>query len=526
MSVSCKIEVTCKSATGTLPGRLLEFSPEGGYLDLRGLPPPAGHPVTLQWQAGNEPIEVEATVSWSRSSGLVGVRFPTPLREAAVLLRGHAFEPRRTSSPAAQADAAGLMLDHLYGGKELAKELLLATEAEGIYVRDTQGREYIDCASGTFDQPLGYKHPVVVEAVQRQMKELAYVGSPLLSHAQLELAAKLVAISPRNLTRVHLRDLTGSTAIEGAIKMAQAYTGKRGVITLFAGHHGQTYFTTNLSGNAFRRQLYPVGGPEVVHVPSAQCNRCFYGKTYPSCELHCVDRIQDFLEYASGGSVAAVVVEPVLGNGGNIVPPHGYFQKLRKLCDEHGMLLIFDEVQTGLGRLGHMFAADYFEVEPHIMVLAKGLGGPVPRGAILLEDRLEKMPRYQHSSTGGSSLVSVASALATISVLQQPGFLEGVRRVGAFLGERLHALKQKHPIIGDVRGLGLMWGMEIVLPNGAPDVALCNRLAHEGREHGLLLRTSRYGYGNVIKVRPPLIITESQVVELVERLERLLRSVS
>jgi 4-aminobutyrate aminotransferase len=505
---------------------MLEISQTEAYLDLRGVPPRPGQALTIRWNAGGEPVELESTVAWAKDSGLVGVRFKSLLRAPAILLRDHPFTQRTGSEEASMQDAARLMVNHLYGGQELAKGLVMAADAEGIYVRDTQGRQYIDCASGTFDQPLGYKHPAVIEAVRQQMEHLAYVGTPLLGDTLLELAAKLVAISPPNLNRVHLRDITGSTAVEGAVKIAQAYTGKRDVITVFASHHGQTYYTTNLSGNAFRRQLYPVSGGGTLHVPAADCNRCFYKKSYPSCDLMCVDSIKTFIEYASSGSVAAVVVEPVLGNGGNIVPPKPYFKKLRQLCDEMGIILIFDEVQTGLGRLGHMFAADYFEVEPHIMVLAKGLGGPVPRAAILLEERLEKMPRYQHSTTGGSSLVSAASALATIRVVQQPGFLEGVREVGTYLGNRLQSLQARYPFIGDVRGVGLMWGLEIVYGSGAPHVDLCNRLAHLGREHGLLLRTSRYGYGNVLKIRPPLIITHQQVDELMERLELLCGAVS
>jgi 4-aminobutyrate aminotransferase-like enzyme len=416
---------------------------------------------------------------------------------------------------------------NLYGGHELVKDLVVAVDAAGIYVRDDEGREYIDCASGTFDQPLGYRHPAVTQAMKRQIDELAYIGSPFFGKTLLELADKLVSVAPPNLTRVHLRDLTGSTAIEGAIKMAQAYTGKRDVITMFTSHHGQTSFTTSLSGNSFRRALYPMNnGAGTLHVPAANCYRCFYKQSYPSCNMRCVDGIRDFIEFASSGSVAALVVEPIQGNGGNIIPPRDYFKKLKALCDEYGIIMIFDEVQTGMGRLGTMFAAEYFDVQPHMMVLAKGLSGPAPRGAILLEERLEKMPRYQHSFTGGSSLISAAAALATIEVMEQPGFLEEVRRVGGILGERLMALKDRHPFIGDVRGVGMMWGLEIVNPDGSPNNELCNRIAHDGRDFGLMLRTSRYGYGNVVKMRPPLIITEPQVNEVMSRFGRLLDSVS
>ena len=409
---------------------------------------------------------------------------------------------------------------HLYGGTEL-EHAIVAAAADGIYVRDRDGRVYIDCASGTFDQPLGYNHPALVEAIRRQTETLAYAATPLLSDVVLQLAEKLVAVSPANLTRVHLRDLSGSTAVEGAIKIAQVATGRRDVIALFRSHHGQSAWATDVSGDAFRRGGTPVHGAGVVHVPAPYCYRCFYRMTYPACGLYCVESIREFVAYASSGSVACVVVEPVLGNGGNIVPPRDYFRKLRGLCDELGIVLIFDEVQTGLGRLGYFFAAEYFDVQPHILVCAKGLGGPVPRAAILLEERFEAT-RVQHSFSGASSLLSAATALATIEALEAPGFLDGVRARGELLGQQLRELAARFAFVGDVRGLGLMWGLEIVAADGAPDAARCRRITAAAFEAGLIVRSSQYGRGNVVKLRPPLVITEPQLGEVVERLERAL----
>jgi 4-aminobutyrate aminotransferase-like enzyme len=429
--------------------------------------------------------------------------------------------------PAASPNAAlREKLANLYGGEEMQESALFAVDAQGIFITDDTGREYIDCVSGTFDQPLGHKHPALIAAVKRQCDDLAYVGTPFVSRVMVDLAERLVEISPPNLTAVHLRDITGSTAIEGAIKMAQVATGQRDIITLFGSHHGQTAMTTDASGNAFRRELYPVHMPGMLHVPAPYCMRCFYGQSFPSCRLTCVDRIAQFIEYASSGSVAAMIVEPILGNGGNIVPPPGYFQGLRELCDRHGMLLIVDEVQTGLGRLGTMLATDYFDIRPHILVLGKGLGGPAPRAAILVEKDLVEMPRYQHSSTGGSSLLSAATALATIDVLQQPGFLEGVRERGAYLGAQLATLRSRFPFVMDVRGVGFMWGIEIAARDGAPNTALCRRIVDAAPSFGLILRSSRYGRGNVVKMRPPIIITRNEIDEVMQRLRALFQSVA
>jgi 4-aminobutyrate aminotransferase len=212
----------------------------------------------------------------------------------------------------------------------------------------------------------------VLAAIRRQSHELAYVASPFVGGVLLELVAKLVSHAPANLTRVHLRDLTGSTAIEGAIKTRRSRPASAISSTLFGSHHGQTALATDVSGNAFRRAPYPTHFAGALQVPAPHCYRCFYNQHPASCGLLCVDRINDFIEYGSSGSVAAIIVEPIQGNGGNIVPPPGYFIGLRELCDRRGMLLIVDEVQTGLGRLGTMFACDYFDIKPHIMVLAKG----------------------------------------------------------------------------------------------------------------------------------------------------------
>lgn len=434
--------------------------------------------------------------------------------------------PTASTSSGTEPSESHSRLKVMYGAEDLLESALIAVDAYGIYVVDENGREYIDCVSGTFDQPLGHRHPAIIEALKQQADELAYAGSPFVGKPVVELAEKLIEISPPNLDMVHLRDVTGSTAIEGAIKIAQVATGKRDVITFFGSHHGQTALTTDISGNAFRREPYPSHFAGSLQVPAANCYRCFYRQKFPECGLLCAVQIEQFIEHASSGSVAAVIVEPIQGNGGNIVPPPGYFQQLRELCDKHGMLLIVDEVQTGMGRLGTMLASEYFDIQPHMVVLAKGLGGPASRGAILLEQGLQKMSRQQHSSTAGSSLLSASAALATIKVLEQPGFLEGVRARGANLGIGLGKLKQDFDVIGDVRGVGFMWGLEIVTSSGAPDPALCNRLIKDGLKFGLILKSSRYGYGNVVKVRPPLIMTESEMAEMLSRLQKLFYSLT
>jgi len=237
----------------------------------------------------------------------------------------------------------------------------------------------------------------------------------------------------------------------------------------------------------------------------------------------CVDRISDFLEFASSGSVAAVLIEPVSGNGGNIVPPEGYFARLRELCDAHGLMLIVDEVQTGIGRTGRMFAAEHFGLRPDAMTLGKGLGGSgAPVAAILASDALAGLPAADHAFTHGANLLSAAAALATLEVVDDPVFLANVRATGSHILARLRQVQAGYRCVGDVRGLGLMIGVEIVTDRGAPDPGLASQLAAQAMGVGLVLRTSRYGRGNVVKIRPPLILTVGEAELICDRFEALL----
>lgn len=401
----------------------------------------------------------------------------------------------------------------------------LMDHGEGIHLYDAEGKEYIDCASGTFNLSLGYGHPEIVKAMQDQAERLVHATSTFQTRPVNELVRRLVEVSPDNLSRVHLKVSGGSTANEGAVKMAQVSTGRREVITLFRSHHGQTMLTTTMSGESFRKAPFPHLMPGVLHVPDPYCLRCFYGQHPDSCGRMCVERINDFIDYASGGDVACVVVEPVSGSGGNIVPPDGYLQDLRELCDERGIALIFDEIQTGIGRVGRMFAAEHFGVRPDILTVGKGLGGSGAQvAAILADERMSGLGADHHSFTYGGNVLAAAAAARTLDVIARPGFLENVRAVGAHVMERLRELARRHPLVVDVRGLGLMIGIELGDADGAPNSALAQSLARHGMDHGLILRTSRYGRGNVVKVRPPLVMTHAEADLMCDRLDALFAS--
>ncbi|GGP55555.1 aspartate aminotransferase family protein [Saccharothrix coeruleofusca] len=394
--------------------------------------------------------------------------------------------------------------EHAY--YELGDALLV--RGEGVRVWDSTGREHLDCVSGTFNLVLGHNHPAVVAAVKEQAEELVFASSSFQTGPTNEVMRQLVELSPANLTRVNLRSSGGSTANEGAIKIAQWHTGKRDVIVPFRGHLGQSIATASYNGTSRMRAPFPYHLPGAVRVPDAYCHRCFYRQTPDSCGLWCVDRIEDFITYASSGSVAAMVVEPISGVGGNVVPPPGYLQRLKEFCEAREIVLIFDENQTGMGRTGHLFAADHFGVSPHIITTSKGLtGSGLPLAAILTEERLTGMPRSMHGFTYGSHTLSAAAATVTLEIVRQPEFLANVRATGAVLLERLTALRADHPCVDDVRGVGLMLGVELAEPDGSRSPRLAAALNRALAQRGVITRVSEHGEGNVIELRPPLVLT-------------------
>ncbi|MGK9252220.1 aspartate aminotransferase family protein [Paenibacillus humicus] len=398
---------------------------------------------------------------------------------------------------------------------------------KGIKLIDDSGAEYLDGVSGTFNLSLGYNHPYVVEKVQEQVGNLTHMSSSFTEPYVNEVLDHLVEYAPNGINAGWMRDITGSTANECATKIAQKYTESTDIISLFLSHHGQTQFATGISGNAFRRRKFPnSAAANSLHVPAPYCYRCPFNASSPNCGFQCIEAISDHIEYASSGSVACMIIEPILGNGGNIIPPDGYFERLRKLCDEYNLILIADEVQTGIGRTGYMFASELFDIRPDMITLAKGLGGiGVPVAAVLMQSRLDVLEKHEHSFTSGSNLISVTAAKSTLDVVSEPGFLDEVKLKGEILGELLGELAEKHSCIGEARGVGLMWGLEIVDSEDAPDVAKANAAIERAfSDQRLILRGSRYGFGNVVKVRPSLTVTADELVEIVGRLDSVLDS--
>jgi 4-aminobutyrate aminotransferase-like enzyme len=376
--------------------------------------------------------------------------------------------------------------------------------ANGLWLHTTDGREVLDGVSGTFNLPLGYAHDAVEAAVRRQIASVSFLSSDVSHAVTSELVSRLKQIgAPLSLSRVMLRDVTGSTANEFAVKIAQAATGRRRVMLYERGHHGQTLAMTALSGSDFRK----------ANIPAAENGLAIRLPLHASREA-----LETALDDARG-DVAALMIEPILGNGGNRRHPPDYFTMLRSFCDDHGVKLIVDEIQTGIGRVGDTLASLKYGIEPDVLTLAKGLGNGYPIGAVLYREELDVLQSYQHSFTAGGHLVSVAAANATIEEVTQPPLMDRVRSAGVKLGQELEKLRNDFRRITAVEGDGFMWGLQLVDEQGEEDAAAANQVVQAARDaHDLRLRSSMYGFGNVVKVRPALIASDAEIDEIIARL--------
>ncbi len=382
---------------------------------------------------------------------------------------------------------------------------------EGAYVWDVDGNRYLDFTSGIGVTNTGHCHPEVVEAIKAQVDRFLHMsGTDFYYPVQIELADTLNRIVPIGEPTLVFFTNSGAESVEAAIKLSRYATRRPHIIAFRNAFHGRTMGALSLTASKVvqRRGFAPLL-PEVTHVDYGYCYRCPLHLTYPECRVACVSCIEEdlFRTQVPPEEVAAIFVEPVQGEGGYIVPPREWMQALRALCDRYGILLVADEVQTGFGRTGKMFAMEHFGVEPDIITVAKGIASGLPLGAMIARRRLMTWPPGSHASTFGGNPVACAAALATIRVLEN-GVVDNAARVGAYMLERLREMQARHPSMGDVRGLGLMIGVELVRDREqktrAPEVR--DWVIQRAFEKGLLL----LGAGvNVVRFIPPLIITEA-----------------
>jgi len=405
---------------------------------------------------------------------------------------------------------------------------LVAQRGEGAMVEDVDGNRFLDFNAGIAVVATGHCHPRVVEAIQQQAARLIHMsGTDFYYEEMVALAEKLSEIAPGDAPRRVSFGNSGAEAIEGCIKLARYATGREKIIAFFGSFHGRTMGALSLTARkAVQRRGFGPLVPGVVHAPYPYCYRCPVGKQPDSCAVECVQHIENTLlkTIAPADETAAIVVEPVQGEGGYIVPPQKFFYELARVAEQNGILLIFDEVQSGMGRTGKMWAANHFEAVPDIFAVAKGIASGLPLGATVARKNLMTWPPGSHASTFGGNPVACAAALTTIALLQEE-LVENAARMGAYLMDRMRDWPARFPIVGEVRGLGLMIGIELVRNQQTKERApeLRDRVVDRAFERGLLV----LGAGdNTLRLSPPLVITRDQCDFALETLTECLREAS
>jgi 4-aminobutyrate aminotransferase len=404
---------------------------------------------------------------------------------------------------------------------------LVVSRGEGAMVEDVDGNRFLDCTAGIAVVSTGHSHPKVVAAIKAQAERFLHMsGTDFYYENMVSLAEMLARLAPGDSPKRVYFGNSGTEAIEAAIKMSRYHTGRGQFIAFYGSFHGRTMGSLALTGSKRVQQngFFPVM-PGVHHIPYANCYRCAYGKTPDSCAVECVKVIEDqlFRHKLPPEDTAAIFVEPVQGEGGYVVPPKKFFDELRRIADKYGILIVADEVQSGMGRTGKMFASEHFDLVPDVIALAKGIASGLPLGATIARAEVMNWPPGAHASTFGGNPVSNAAALATIELLEQE-LVENAARVGEYLMSRLHDLPRRFGIVGDVRGLGLMIGIELVhdqeTKERAPD--LRDRLERMCFERGVLV----LGAGpNSIRLSPPLVLSEAQADFVADTIEDCLRAI-
>jgi 4-aminobutyrate aminotransferase len=405
---------------------------------------------------------------------------------------------------------------------------LVARRGEGAMVEDVDGNRFLDFNAGIAVVATGHCHPKVVEAIQTQAARLIHMsGTDFYYENLVELAEKLASLTPGGVPRRVYFGNSGTEAIEAAMKLARYSTGRDKFIAFLGGFHGRTLGSLSLTASRTvqRRGFGPLV-PGVHHIPYAYCYRCAYGKKPETCAVECVKVIEEQLlnTVLPPEEVAAIVVEPVQGEGGYVVPPPKFFEKLQRVASSHGILLILDEVQTGMGRTGKMWAAEHFGVMPDVLAVAKGIASGLPLSATVARAELMRWQPGSHASTFGGNPVAVAAALTTIELLEQ-SLVENAARLGRHIMSRIRDWPGRFPHIGEVRGLGLMIGIEIVSDRETREKKpeLRDRVVQLAFSRGLLI----LGAGeNSIRLSPPLMITRDQADFAVDTLEDCIRLVA
>lgn len=401
---------------------------------------------------------------------------------------------------------------------------LVIERGEGAIVEDVDGNRFLDFNAGIAVAATGHAHPRVVQAVQDQAARFLHMsGTDFYYQSMVTLAEKLAASTPGNVPRRVYFGNSGAEAVEAALKMARYHTGRDKFIAFFGGFHGRTMGALSLTGSKVvqRRGFHPT--LPVYHIPYPYLYRSPHGNDPHACVMSCISELEDrlFKTILPPEEVAGIIVEPVQGEGGYLVPPAEFHHELRRIADKYGILLIHDEVQSGIGRTGRMFASEHFGVVPDIVTLAKGIASGLPLSATIARADVMNWPPGAHASTFGGNPVAIAAALTTLELIEEE-LLQNAEQTGTHIMNRMADWPRRFRYVGDVRGLGLMIGVEIVRDQQTKERAsdLRDHLEYLAFERGLLI----LGCGpNSIRLCPPLIITQDQADFAVDTLEDCLR---
>lgn len=400
---------------------------------------------------------------------------------------------------------------------------IIADRGEGVYLYDTDGRRYMDFTSGIGVTNTGHAHPRVVQAIQAQAAKIIHAQVNIVYHEPLlQLTEELSRVMPSERLDTFFFSNSGAEAVEGAVKLAKAATGKTNIIVFQGSFHGRTHATMAMttSKTIYRGGYQPlIPGIFVAPFPNAYA----YGWNEDQAIDFAIRELKRLLVMQTAPhETAAMVIEPVLGEGGYVPAPDRFLRELRQICDENDILLVADEVQSGFGRAGKWFAIEYSGVTPDIVIMAKGLASGMPLSGIAANHALmEKWTPGSHGGTYGGNAVACAASVATIQVLHDEGLIENSARLGGLLMDELRRIQADHPEIGDVRGRGLMVATEFTTPEGEPWGARAKAVAAACRERNLMLLTCG-PYGQVIRWIPPLVVTEEQLREAIGIFEKAL----
>jgi 4-aminobutyrate aminotransferase len=390
---------------------------------------------------------------------------------------------------------------------------LVVKQGRGMAVEDVDGNLFLDFMAGIAVASTGHAHPRVVKAIEEQARKFLHIcGSDFYYEAMAELSEKLAKLAPGGGGKRVFLTNSGTEAVEAAIKLARYHTRRQHLIAFHGSFHGRSLGSLSLTASrASHRSRFSPLLPGVHHVPYGFCHRCPYHLTYGSCGIACVGDLEKILfRYeVPPDEVAAIFVEPVQGEGGYVVPPPEYLPMLQDLCRRHGILLVADEIQSGFGRTGKMFACEHWGIEPDILCVAKGIASGMPLGAMIAREEVSTWGRSSHGSTFGGNPVACAAALATIEVIEG-GLVDNAALVGGYLKEKLDQVKSKHPVVSDVRGLGLMVGVEFAKSDAgrALDAQMRDRVMQECFQKGLLLLSCGE---STLRFCPPLIVRKEEV---------------